>query len=240
MIRLPGKPGARMYKTGDLVRWQGEGKIEFLGRMDHQVKIRGFRIELGEIESVLVGHPAVREAVVVGREDVPGDKRLAAYLTAKDGLSPKEPELRGLLQAKLPQYMVPSAFVILDRFPLTPNGKVDRKALPQPEQAGATTGFVPPTTPAEVALANIWGEVLGLKQVGVHDNFFELGGHSLLATRAASRASAFFHVDLPLRTLFEHPTLAGLAGQIDILLWAGKQNHEAAPSSTEVLMEGSL
>ncbi len=187
------------------------------------MKIRGFRIELGEIESVLAAHPAVREVVVVLREDVPGDKRLVAYVTAKEGEPPKASKLRGLLQAKLPEYMVPSAFVTLDRFPLTANGKVDRKALPQPDEARAATGFVLPGTPTEVALARIWGEVLGLKQVGARDNFFELGGHSLLATRAASRASAAFQVDLPLRTLFEHPTLAGLAGEIDTLLWAREQ-----------------
>ncbi len=234
------KPGARMYKTGDLVRWQADGKIEFLGRMDHQVKIRGFRIELGEIESVLTGYPGVREAVVVAREDVPGDKRLVAYLTVKNGLPPKDSELRGLLQAKLPEYLVPSAFVTLDRFPLTPNGKVDRKALPQPDQARAADAFVPPGTPTEVSLAKIWGEVLGLKQAGLHDNFFESGGHSLLATRAASRASAAFQVDLTLHTLFEHPTLVSLAEQIDTLLWAREKNHESTPCSTEVLVEGSI
>ncbi len=209
------EPRARLYKTGDLARYLPNGAIEYLGRLDHQVKIRGFRIELGEIESVLAGLAGVREAVVVAREDVPGDKRLVAYLTAKDGEPSKVSELRGLLQAKLPEYMVPSAFVTLDRFPLTPNGKVDRKALPQPDQARAADAFVPPGTPTEVSLAKIWGEVLGLKQAGLHDNFFESGGHSLLATRAASRASAAFQVDLTLHTLFEHPTLVSLAEQIE-------------------------
>ena len=208
---FPAPSGGRLYRTGDLVRWLPEGKIEFLGRLDHQVKIRGFRIELGEIESVLVEHPAVREAVVFAREDVPGDKRLVAYLTAKEGLSPKPSELRGLLRAKLPEYMVPSAFVTLDRFPLTPNGKVDRKALPQPDQAGATTGLVPPTTPAEVALANIWSEVLGLKQVGVHDNFFDLGGHSLLAVRLQTRVEKELGRRLPLAAFFQAPTVGELA-----------------------------
>jgi aspartate racemase len=236
-----GEPGARLYRTGDLARYLPDGNIEFLGRTDHQVKVRGFRIELGEIESVLTGYPGVREAVVAAREDVPGDKRLVAYLmTSNGGEPPKVSELRSLLQAKLPEYMVPSAFVTLDRFPLTPNGKVDRKALPRPDLQSEPAGFVPPASATEKALANIWSEVLGIKQVGLHDNFFELGGHSLLATRAASRASAVFQVDLPLRMLFEHPALAGLAGQIDTLLWAREQNHKATPCSTKVLVEGDI
>jgi amino acid adenylation domain-containing protein len=234
------EPGARLYRTGDLARYLSDGNIEFLGRLDNQVKIRGFRIELGEIESVLAGLPGMREAVVVAREDVPGDKRLVAYLTTKEGDSPKVSELRGLLKAKLPEYMVPSAFVTLDRFPLTPNGKVDRKTLPQPDFQSEPTKFVPPASVTEKVLANIWGEVLGIKQVGIHDNFFELGGHSLLATRAASRASAAFQVDLPLRMLFEHPTLTALAGQIDTLLWAREQNPKTAPCSTVALVEGSI
>jgi aspartate racemase len=201
---------ARLYRTGDRCRWLPDGNIEFLGRLDDQVKIRGFRIELGEIESVLAGLPGVREAVVVAREDGPGDKRLLAYVTAKEGELPNVPELRGLLQAKLPEYMVPSAFVIVDRFPLTPNGKVDRKALPRPGPVRATTKFVPPGTPTEVALARIWGEVLGLKQVGLHDNFFEVGGHSLLAIRLISEINRVLKVALPVRALFQHPTIGEL------------------------------
>jgi amino acid adenylation domain-containing protein len=233
------EPGARIYRTGDLVRLRVDGKIQFLGRLDHQVKIRGFRIELGEIESVLSQHPAVATAVVVAREDVPGDKRLVAYVVGRNGtVTPSE--LRTLLVEKLPDYMIPAAFVMLDRLPLTPNGKVDRKALPRPDLQSEAAGFRPPASATEKALAKIWGEVLGLKQVGLHDNFFELGGHSLLAIGAASRASATFLVDLPLRTLFEHPTLASLAGQIDTLLWAREQNHKAAPGSTAVLVEGTI
>ena len=217
-----------LYKTGDLARYARDGIIEYVGRGDHQVKIRGFRIELGEIELVLASHPMVREAVVLAREDVPSDKRLAAYLTVTEGEPPRDLELRGLLRAKLPEYMIPSAFVVLDRLPLTPNGKVDRKALPRPDlQPSNPPDFEPPGTEAEKVLADIWSQVLRIHHVGVHDNFFELGGHSLLATRVAWRATAEFGVRLPLRTLFEHPTLAGLAEHIDALLWAG--DHDARP-----------
>jgi amino acid adenylation domain-containing protein len=207
---------ARLYKTGDKVRHLPDGNIEYLGRMDHQVKIRGFRIELGEIETVLGQCPSVGGCVVVVREDVPGDKRLVAYLTAKAGEPPNVSELRSLLQTKLPEYMVPSAFVTLDRFPLTPNGKLDRKALPMPDLARPELekAFVAPRTPIERVLADIWGEVLGLKQIGVHDNFFELGGHSLLATQVISRVRQAFEVDLPLRSLFESPTVEGMASSL--------------------------
>jgi amino acid adenylation domain-containing protein len=207
------EPGARLYRTGDLARFLPDGNIEYLGRLDHQVKIRGFRIELGEIESVLGGHPAVREAVVVVREDVPGDKRLVAYLTAKEGEPANVSELRDLLQTKLPEYMVPSAFVTLDRFPLTPNGKVDRKALPMPDLARPELekAFVAPRTSIERVLADIWGEVLGLKQIGVHDNFFDLGGHSLLAIRLQARVEKHFGRRAPLAALFQAPTVSEFA-----------------------------
>ncbi len=207
------EPGARLYKTGDLARYLPDGAIEYLGRLDHQVKIRGFRIELGEIESVLAGLPAVREVVVVAREDVAGDKRLVAYLTANGGEPPKDSELRGLFQAKLPEYMVPSAFVTLDRFPLTPNGKVDRKALPMPDLARPEleNAFAAPRTPTEEVLARIWCEVLGLKQIGTRDNFFDLGGHSLLAVRLQSRVEKELGRKLPLAAFFQAPTVGELA-----------------------------
>ena len=205
------EPEARLYKTGDLARYLPDGAIEYLGRLDHQVKIWGFRIELGEIESVLTELPGVREAVVVAREDVPGDKRLVAYLTVKEEEPPKDSELRGLLQTKLPDYMVPSAFVTLDRLPLTPNGKVDRKTLPRPDFQSNPVGFVPPASATEEALANIWAEVLGIEQVGRHDNFFELGGHSLLAVRLISRIHATLGVEIALRSLFEAPTVERMA-----------------------------
>jgi aspartate racemase len=206
-------PKARLYRTGDRCRWLPDGNIEYLGRLDHQVKVRGFRIELGEIEAVLGGHPAVREAVAVAREDVPGDKRLVAYVTARDRGPLKLSELRGLLQTKLPEYMVPSAFVTLERFPLTPNGKVDRKALPPPElgQVAAERGFVAPRTSLEEALAGIWRDVLGLKQVGVHDNFFDLGGHSLLAIRVQARTESQLARKVPLAAFIQTPTIAEIA-----------------------------
>jgi acyl-coenzyme A synthetase/AMP-(fatty) acid ligase len=207
------RPGARLYKTGDVARLREDGRIEVLGRLDHQVKIRGFRIELGEIETVLAAHPDVLNAVVVVREDTPGDKRLVAYLTAKNGAVPKPSALRGLLQDKLPEYMIPSAFVALERLPLTPNGKVDRKALPKPdfEAVADKSKFIAPGTPTEMVLAEIWGDVLKLKHVGVHDNFFDLGGHSLLMVQVQSRASEKLQRDVSIVELFQYPTISALA-----------------------------
>ncbi len=201
----------RLYRTGDLVRWLSDGRMEFLGRMDNQVKIRGFRIELGEIEVTLAEHPEVREAVVIAREDQPGDQRLVAYVVGTPAAC--ELPLAAFLRQKLPDYMVPAVFVHLDALPLTPNGKVDRRALPAPDAStlGLATRYVPPRNPAEAALAAIWAEILDVEQIGVHDNFFELGGHSLLATRVISRIRAAFAVALPLRSLFQEPTVAGLA-----------------------------
>ncbi len=207
-----GEPGARLYKTGDLVRYRADGNLEFLGRIDHQVKIRGLRIELGEIEVVLRGHPAVREVAVLAWEEVDGDKRLVAYLVPDQYLAPSVSELRDFLKKKLPAYMIPSAFIMLEALPLTPNGKVDRKALPAPEPAGfgLEAAYVAPRTPEEEIVASLWAGVLGIERVGVHDNFFELGGHSLLATQLISRVRKTFQVEVPLRDLFEAPTVAGL------------------------------
>ncbi|MBA3712217.1 MAG: amino acid adenylation domain-containing protein [Pyrinomonadaceae bacterium] len=209
---------ARMYKTGDLVRYLADGQIEFLGRRDDQVKIRGYRVELAEVEAVVREHEPVREAVVVAREDQPGDKRLVAYLVAANEQALKTDKLRAFLREKLPEYMVPQTFVLLKALPLTRNGKVDRRALPDPEQEQAELrrDFVPPRTPTEEVLAGIWAEVLGLEQVSVHDNFFALGGHSLLVTQVISRARATFEVELPLRSIFESPTVAGLADSIEV------------------------
>jgi acyl-coenzyme A synthetase/AMP-(fatty) acid ligase len=179
------EPGARLYKTGDLARYLPDGNIEFLGRLDYQVKIRGFRIELGEIESLLSHHPAIREAVVVAREDKPGDRRLVAYLRPHQQACPTSAELRSFLTQKLPDYMVPSAFVFLDALPLTANGKIDRRALPAPDQRRRELEetYVAPRSPLEELLAKVWQEVLGVERVSVYDNFFNIGGHSLLSMR---------------------------------------------------------
>ena len=206
--------GARLYRTGDLARYLADGNIEFLGRVDQQVKIRGFRIELGEIESALSQHPAVRETLVVAREDEAQEKRLVAYVLAKGKVEPSAGELRGFLKEKLPEYMVPSAFVTLDCFPLTPNGKVDRRALPKPDLQSNPAGFVPPASATEKTLANIWSEVLRIKQVGRHDNFFELGGHSLLGTQVISRIRKLFGVEMGLRSLYDTMTVAAMAEAI--------------------------
>ncbi len=205
-------PMARLYATGDLARFTPDGTIEVLGRIDHQMKIRGFRIEAGEIETRLNEHPAVRQAAVRAREDVPGEKTLVAYIVTGSTTIPTN-ELRAFLAERLPDYMIPSSFVTLDRLPLTPNGKIDRKALPAPEKADATvTGnFVAPRNPIEQALANIWAEVLKVKQVGIHDDFFELGGHSLLAVRLFTQITKLTGKDLPLVTLFQAPTIERLA-----------------------------
>jgi amino acid adenylation domain-containing protein len=211
------EPGARLYRTGDLARFLPDGRIEFLGRIDHQVKVRGFRIELGEIEALLSSRPDIREAVVVVREDIPSDQRLIAYVVCVDDAVPGSDDLRSFLEEKLPDYMVPAVFIKVDTLPLNANGKVDRKALPAPSSArpGLNNAFIPPRTPTEELLAGIWAQILGLEQVGVHDNFFRLGGHSLLATQVMSRACTKFSLELPLRKLFETPTVAGLAESIE-------------------------
>jgi amino acid adenylation domain-containing protein len=210
------EPNAKLYKTGDLVRYLSDGNIEFLGRLDNQVKIRGFRIELGEIEAVLGQHPALRECVVIAQGDDVESKRLVAYVV-KSQETINISELRHFLKQKLPDYMIPLAFVVLEAIPLTPNGKIDRKALPIPDSSyfSLEASFVAPRTSIEEVLAAIWSNLLGLEQVGIHDNFFELGGHSLLATQVISRLRETFSVELPVRCLFEAPTIAELGESIE-------------------------
>ncbi|MGH2510619.1 MAG: non-ribosomal peptide synthetase, partial [Ktedonobacteraceae bacterium] len=207
--------GARLYRTGDLVRYLPDGNVEFLGRLDQQVKLRGFRIELGEIEAALVQHPSVHEAVVVVHENATGDKRLVAYIVAEQSLVPSSQELRSYLQKRLPSYMLPATFVPLDLLPLTPNGKLDRHAVPVPEQTRALVEYVAPRTDLEKQLSQIWAQVLGLERVGIQENFFELGGHSLIATQMIIRVRERLLVNLPLRRLFEAPTVAQFASVIE-------------------------
>jgi aspartate racemase len=212
--------GARLYRTGDLARRRADGEIAFLGRMDDQVKIRGYRIELGEVEAVLGQHPGVRQAAVMAREDTPGDKRLVAYVVGKGREGVAVGALRDFLKEKLPEQMIPSAYVFLDALPLNVNGKVDRRALPVPEwsRSEAGRGYVAPQTPVEEELARIWAELLGVEKVGIYDNFFDLGGHSLLATQAVSKIRHVFKTDIPVRRIFEMPTVAGLAEMILAIL----------------------
>lgn len=208
------KPGARLYKTGDLAKYKADGRIHFLGRSDHQIKIRGFRVELGEIEAVLVQHPSIREIVVIVREDVPGDKRLVGYPILHSGeKEPTTSELRSYAREKLPEYMIPSAFVFLSEYPLTPNKKIDRKRLPAPDQNRPDLAhqYVAPRDEVEESITNIFASVLKLERVGIDDNFFELGGHSLLATQVISRIRHELQIELPIRTLFEAPSPEGLA-----------------------------
>jgi amino acid adenylation domain-containing protein len=217
--------GARLYRTGDLVRYREDGNIEFLKRMDQQVKVRGFRVELGEIESTLNQYRAVMESIVVDRKDSSGDIRLIAYFVPEDGVEPTSLELLTFLQEKLPSYMLPSAFMAIKEIPLTPNGKVDRRALPAPEQIEVSTaGFIAPRTEMEQLVAEIWCEILGITQVGADSNFFDLGGHSLLATRVMNRIRERCGVELPLRVLFEFPTVVSLAAKLD----------DARPKETEL------
>ncbi|MFB2968348.1 amino acid adenylation domain-containing protein [Aerosakkonema sp. BLCC-F183] len=223
---------SRLYKTGDLARYKPDGNIEFLGRIDNQVKIRGFRIELGEIEAVLCQHSEVAEAVVIVREEIPGDKHLVAYIVPEKQptnpkskiQNPKSHDWREFAKEKLPDYMVPSVFVMLESVPLTPNGKVDRTALPTVDTLSLNIeeDYIAPRTSVEEVLVKIWGKVLGRQQLGVHDNFFELGGHSLLATQLTSRIRDAFQIDLPIRTLFETPTVASLARYIETMSWAAR------------------
>jgi len=222
-------PGARLYKTGDLARYLPGGAVEFLGRFDHQVKVRGYRVELGEVEATLEQHPAVRQAIVLLREDTSGDKRLSAYCVPRQGSVPDPRELRHFLQTKLPDYMVPGAFIVLDGMPLTPNGKIDRQALPAPDQTQSPLieAFVAACTPVEELLSGIWESVLKVESIGIHDNFFALGGHSLLAMQAISRIRKVLQVDVPLRALFEAPTVAALTQHIAEI--RGQTQSQAAP-----------
>jgi amino acid adenylation domain-containing protein len=210
------EPGERLYRTGDLVRYLADGNIENLGRIDFQLKVRGFRVELGEIEAALDQHPAVHESVVVANGPAGGDKRLVAYVVCDESQPPSVHELKGFLKDRLPHYMVPPMFVFLDAMPLSPNGKIDRRALPDPEQTRPElqVEYVAPRTEIEGALTEIWMQLLGLEQIGIFDNFFDLGGHSLLATKVVSRVRETFEVELPLRTIFESPTIAQLSESI--------------------------
>jgi len=234
------EPGARLYKTGDKARYLPDGNIEFLGRIDHQVKLRGFRIELGEIEATLTQHPQVRQTLVMDREDVLGDKRLVAYVVSGQEQPPSVSEVRHFLKQKLPDYMVPAAFVLLDVLPLTPNGKIDRRALPAPDttrpfEEGA---YVAPQSPVEEMVAGIWADVLAVKEVSIHDNFFDLGGHSLLVTQLISRLRDTFNVEFPLRGLFESPTVASLSERLEAL--RRTEQGLVAPPLLPVEREGEL
>lgn len=206
-------PGSRLYRTGDVARHRPDGTLEFVGRRDHQVKIRGFRIELGEIEARLAQHPDVNRCVVVAAEWQPGHKQLVAYVATTATLSADR--LRLFLRRTLPEYMVPATFLFLPCLPLSPNGKIDRKALPKPDADRLADDFEAPATPTQDLVAGIWSEILGVERIGRRDQFFELGGHSLLATQVMSRVRATFRLDLPLRTLFDHPTVEAFAVAIN-------------------------
>jgi len=240
------QPGARLYRTGDLARLLANGNMEFIGRTDHQVKVRGFRIELGEIEAALGAHPLVKEVAVMARDDRPGEKRIVAYLLPHEGKPPSTTELRGHLQGRLPDYMLPSAFVIVDSMPLTETGKIDRSALPAPEETRPELAqkYFAPRSALEQVLAGIFAEILKVERVGIQDNFFELGGHSLLATQVTSRLRQLLSVNFPLRKLFEDPTVRGLAEAVsrdsgdslrieraaELLLHIAKMSEEEAAS----------
>ena len=214
-VQSPFVAGEKLYKTGDLVRYLPDGNIEYLGRLDQQIKLHGFRIEPGEIETVLRQQPSVENCVVMLREDSPGDKRLVAYLVCKGEIAEKT--LQAYLKTRLPAYMVPSAFVRLKRLPLNANGKIDRKALPPPGIAIRNRSFVAPRTALENELAAIWRKALGIEQLGIHDNFFAVGGHSLLAAQTIARINNAFGMQIPLALLFEYPTIATFAQQLEQL-----------------------
>jgi len=214
-FKKQGEQLSKLYKTGDLARYLPNGNIEYLGRIDNQVKIHGFRIELGEIETVLTNYSEIREAIVTIREDVPGNKSLVAYLVPQNHQLAAR-DVRNFLSQKLPNYMIPNAFVILNEFPLTPNGKINRLGLPAANISQQNFGveFVAPRTPTERELVTIWTEVLQLTKIGIYDNFFEMGGHSLLATQLISRLKETFEIEFPFRYLFENPTISQLAEKL--------------------------
>ncbi|MGW7276289.1 amino acid adenylation domain-containing protein [Streptomyces sp. NPDC054864] len=222
-----GPAGARMYRTGDLARWNEDGQLEYVGRGDAQVKVRGFRVEPGEVEATLTAHPEVGQAVVIARQGAGDSKRLVAYLVASDSADTEE--IRSYVAERLPEFMVPSAFVVIDRLPLMPNGKLDRAALPEPEFTG--TSYRAPSTAREEAFTALFAEVLGVERVGIDDSFFELGGHSLLATRLISRARAELGIEIPIRKIFDLPTVAGLAP------WSQEPAAPRRPSLRQMFVE---
>jgi acyl carrier protein len=232
-----GEAGARLYKTGDLARYLTSGEIEYLGRIDHQVKIRGFRIELDEIQSLLNLHPAIRDSVVALHQAHDQDKRLVAYVVAEAGREVQVAEVRAYLKEKLPDYMVPAAFVTLDAMPLSPNGKIDRRMLPSPDEAehGVAAIYVAPRTPLEESIAQAWQDALGVERVGAHDNFFELGGHSLLAMRIVSRLRDSLEIDLVLRDMFESPTVEQLAAVVEQIFM--REVEELSEDEAQRLLE---
>jgi acyl carrier protein len=206
-----------LYKTGDLARYQPDGNIEYIGRIDGQVKIRGFRIELGEIETALAKHRAVKQAVVLAREDTPGDKRLVAYLAVNPEEELTIADLRVQLQSQLPDYMVPAIFMTVEAMPKTPSGKIDRRALPAPDsqRPEQSQGYAAPQSELERVLAGIWSKLLKLDRVGIHDNFFEIGGNSLMTLQIAVQVRALLQKDLPVVKLFQYPTIAQLANYLN-------------------------
>jgi hypothetical protein len=208
------EPGARLYRTGDRARFLPDGEIDFLGRIDHQVKVRGYRIEPGEIEKVFGQYPSVLDVVVIVREDTPGEKRLVAYVVARPEQTLEASDLRNFGKEKLPQYMMPSAFVVLQSLPLTPNGKIDRRALPAPDKgdAGTDAAYLPPQTEVERTITNIWQMVLQIEQVGLNDNFFDLGGHSLLMIQVQGKLRAALKRSVSITDLFKYPNVSALAG----------------------------
>jgi len=238
-VASEGAEAARLYRTGDRARWRSDGTLEHLGRLDDQIKLRGFRIEAGEIEAGIAQHPAVREVAVIAREDAPGDKRLVAYLVVENPPADLLDQLRALVRAASPEYMVPARFVTLEALPRTPNGKLDRKALPAPE-AGATApsgGVVAPRTPTEAMVMSAFRDVLPRTTFDVFDNFFDLGGHSLMAARLMAKLRTTSGLDLPLRHLFERPTVAGLAEAIDALAWAASSRRAPERAANRVEIE---
>jgi hypothetical protein len=231
------------------VRYLADGNLDFIGREDNQVKLVGYRIELGEIESVLASHSGVREAIVILREDVPGKKQLVAYVTAvAPGL--EAGELRRYAGERLPEYMVPASFVLLDALPRTPNGKIDRQALPAPVEEHETELLVAPRTPVEEVLCGIWIELLGVEQIGVYENFFEAGGHSLMAVQLLSRLRGIFQLELPLQLVFETPTIAELApalikyeskpGQVEKIAAITTQLERMSPEAISEMLHQSM
>jgi hypothetical protein len=228
-----GAAGSRMYRTGDRARYRGDGQLEYWGRADQQVKIRGFRIEPGEIETTLLRYPGIQRAVVLAREDESGEKRLVGYVVQAPDAEPVSPtQLREHLKSKVPEYMIPAAWVVLDELPLTPNGKVDRHRLPEPQMSDPLR-YVAPRTPTEEVLAQIWAEVLKLDQVGVEEDFFELGGHSLLATQVITRVRNATQLDVEVRTLFEAPTITEFALRLTALQYAKESEARSADEALQ-------